>query len=68
MHRPRRCASSARASLEGCQPVLGSKGRSTQAIGWMWLVEHNAPDRWDVLGGLVCLAGSAIILLGPRAA
>lgn len=38
------------------------------AIRWMWLVEHNAPDRWDVIGGVVCLAGSAIILLGPRSA
>jgi small multidrug resistance family-3 protein len=38
------------------------------AIGWMWLVEHSPPDRWDVIGGLVCLAGSAIILLGPRTA
>lgn len=37
------------------------------AMGWMWLVEHHAPDRW-VIGGLVCLAGSATILLGPRAA
>ena len=38
------------------------------AIGWMWLVEHSPPDRWDVIGGLVCLAGSAIILLGSRTA
>ncbi len=38
------------------------------SIGWLWLVEHRAPDRWDVLGGLVCLAGAAIILFGPRGA
>lgn len=33
---------------------------------WLWLVEHRSPDRWDVLGALVCLAGAAIILLAPR--
>ncbi|AGH51070.1 hypothetical protein G432_16760 [Sphingomonas sp. MM-1] len=37
------------------------------AIGWMWLVEGARPDRWDLLGGLVCLAGAAVILGGPRA-
>jgi len=36
------------------------------AIGWMWAVKLNAPDRWDMIGGLICLVGSAIILLGPR--
>ncbi len=33
---------------------------------WLWLVEHRAPDRWDLIGAAVCLAGAAIILLGPR--
>ncbi|OHT19624.1 YnfA family protein [Edaphosphingomonas haloaromaticamans] len=37
------------------------------AIGWMWLVEGARPDRWDLLGGLVCVAGAAVILGGPRA-
>jgi small multidrug resistance family-3 protein len=37
------------------------------AIGWLWLAEGVRPDRWDMLGGGVCLAGCAIILLGPRA-
>ena len=35
------------------------------SIGWLWLVERQAPDRWDLLGLVACLAGSAIILL-PR--
>lgn len=35
---------------------------------WLWAVEGFRPDRWDLLGVLVCLAGSAIILLGPRQA
>lgn len=36
------------------------------SILWLWLVEHRIPDRWDLIGGAVCLAGAAIILLGPR--
>lgn len=35
---------------------------------WLWLVEGQRPDHWDVLGGLVCLAGAAIILWAPRGA
>lgn len=38
------------------------------AIVWLWLVEGTRPDRWDILGGTICLAGAAIILFGPRAA
>ena len=33
---------------------------------WLWLGEGRLPDRWDVGGGLVCLAGAALILFGPR--
>ena len=36
------------------------------SIAWMWLAEGERPDRWDVTGGVVCLAGAALILLGPR--
>lgn len=36
------------------------------SILWLWLVEHRTPDRWDLIGATVCLAGAAIILLGPR--
>ncbi len=36
------------------------------ALVWLWLVEGVHPDRWDVLGATVCLAGAAIILYGPR--
>jgi len=36
------------------------------AILWLWLAEGHRPDRWDVLGAMVCLAGAAIILFGPR--
>lgn len=38
------------------------------SLVWLWAVEGARPDRWDVLGGAVCLAGAAIILWGPRGA
>jgi small multidrug resistance family-3 protein len=39
--------------------ILGS-------IVWLWRVEGVTPDRWDIIGCAICLAGSAVILLGPR--
>lgn len=33
---------------------------------WMWGVEGTRPDRWDAIGGAICLAGAAVILYGPR--
>lgn len=33
---------------------------------WLWLVEGIKPDRWDVGGAALCLAGSCVILFGPR--
>ena len=36
------------------------------SILWMWLVEHAAPDRYDLLGAALCLAGTCIILFTPR--
>jgi len=33
---------------------------------WMWGVEGTRPDRWDAIGGAVCVAGAAVILYGPR--
>lgn len=38
------------------------------SIGWLWIVEGMRPDRWDVGGAMLCLAGTGIILLGPRTA
>lgn len=34
---------------------------------WLWGVEGQRPDRWDFLGAVICLAGAAVILFGPRA-
>ncbi|HSK42072.1 MAG TPA: YnfA family protein [Arenibaculum sp.] len=33
---------------------------------WLWIVEDRAPDRWDMLGATLCIAGTLVILLGPR--
>jgi small multidrug resistance family-3 protein len=33
---------------------------------WLWVVEGTRPDAWDILGGMTCLAGAAMILYGPR--
>ena len=37
------------------------------SLVWLWLAEGMRPDRWDLLGALVCVTGAAIILWGPRA-
>ncbi len=36
------------------------------ALAWLWAVEGVRPDRWDLIGLLVCLVGATIILFGPR--
>lgn len=38
----------------------------TASLGWLWAVEGLRPDRWDITGGLICLAGAAIIIAAPR--
>ena len=36
------------------------------AIGWLWAVDGVRPDRWDLVGAGVTLAGMAIIYFAPR--
>ena len=36
------------------------------SLVWLWVVERQSPDRWDLLGSVFCLAGAMIILWGPR--
>ena len=36
------------------------------SVLWMWLVEGQRPDRWDVIGTAICLVGAAIILAAAR--
>lgn len=38
------------------------------SLGWLWIVEGMRPDRWDLTGVAICLAGAAVIVLGPRPA
>jgi small multidrug resistance family-3 protein len=38
------------------------------ALAWLLTVERIVPDRWDLIGGAVTLAGMAIIYFGPRSA
>lgn len=33
---------------------------------WLWIIEGTRPDRWDIVGMLVCIAGAGIILYMPR--
>ncbi|SDC80018.1 YnfA family protein [Belnapia rosea] len=35
------------------------------SLGWMWLVEGEAPDGRDLAGAALCLAGAGVILLRP---
>ena len=36
------------------------------SIRWGWLVDHVEPDRFDVIGAMVCLAGVAVMMYWPR--
>jgi len=38
------------------------------AVSLLWLlgVERVRPDRWDLAGAALCLAGAAVILWAPR--
>jgi small multidrug resistance family-3 protein len=36
------------------------------ALLWLWLVDGISPDKWDVIGVTVTLAGMAIIAFAPR--
>lgn len=29
----------------------------TSAIAWLWIIEGQRPDRWDMLGAAICLVG-----------
>ncbi|MDL4815080.1 YnfA family protein [Actinomadura opuntiae] len=36
------------------------------SLVWAVVMDRFRPDRWDVLGALVCLAGVAVIMYMPR--
>ncbi|MEV0584362.1 YnfA family protein [Nonomuraea sp. NPDC050310] len=36
------------------------------SLVWGMVVDGFRPDRWDVAGALICLAGVAVIMYAPR--
>jgi small multidrug resistance family-3 protein len=36
------------------------------SLVWAMALDGFRPDRWDVLGALICLAGVAVIMYVPR--
>ena len=38
----------------------------TASLMWMRLVEGRTPDRWEIVGALVCLGGASLVLFAPR--
>ncbi|NWK78571.1 YnfA family protein [Aquitalea sp. LB_tupeE] len=36
------------------------------AVFWLWVVDGVRPSLYDLLGGMLALAGMAIIMLAPR--
>ena len=38
------------------------------SLGWGILLDGFRPDRWDLIGAALCLAGVAVIMYAPRGA
>jgi small multidrug resistance family-3 protein len=36
------------------------------SLAWAMIVDRFRPDRYDVIGALICLAGVAVIMYAPR--
>ncbi|MFD6533133.1 YnfA family protein [Streptomyces sp. NPDC060184] len=36
------------------------------SIAWGMVADGYRPDRWDIAGALICLAGMAVIMYAPR--
>ncbi len=36
------------------------------SLVWLFAVEGQRPDRWDLTGGVIVLIGAAVILFAPR--
>ncbi len=36
------------------------------SLVWLGVIEGVAPDRFDLLGGALCVAGAVVILFAPR--
>ena len=38
------------------------------SLAWAMVVDKFRPDRWDIMGAVICLIGVAVILYAPRPA
>jgi small multidrug resistance family-3 protein len=36
------------------------------SLAWLWAIEGRVPDRWDMLGAAICVAGALVILYAPH--
>lgn len=36
------------------------------SLMWLWAAEGVSPDRWDLTGAAIAVAGAIVILAGPR--
>jgi small multidrug resistance family-3 protein len=36
------------------------------SLAWAMIIDGFRPDRWDVIGALICLAGVIVIMYAPR--
>jgi small multidrug resistance family-3 protein len=36
------------------------------ALAWMIIIDKHTPDRWDIAGVAISIAGAMVILFGPR--
>jgi small multidrug resistance family-3 protein len=36
------------------------------SLAWGWAADGYRPDRYDILGAAICLAGMAVIIYSPR--
>jgi small multidrug resistance family-3 protein len=36
------------------------------SILWGWSIDHVTPDRFDIAGGILCVAGLSVMMYWPR--
>ena len=36
------------------------------SILWLWVIEGHRPDKWDIVGSIICIMGTVGILFGQR--
>jgi small multidrug resistance family-3 protein len=53
--------------MEGAGRVYAAYGGVyiAASLVWLWLIEKQTPDRWDLIGAVLWLAGAAVIYFGP---